>query len=152
MTKPALTPKQEQFCREYLIDLNATQAAIRAGYSAKTARAIGAENLTKPDIAARIESLMAGRLKRTDLSGGWVVDRLKEAAEKNLGAEASQAAGIKALDLLGRHFGIFGEDNKQKAAVSTEDIIRALDERDERKRQELREQNGAGVTDIRKVG
>ena len=46
----ALTDKQEMFCREYLIDLNATQAAIWTGYSAKTARASGCENLTKPDI------------------------------------------------------------------------------------------------------
>lgn len=45
-----LTPKQCKFVKEYLIDLNATQAAIRAGYSEKTARAIGSENLSKPDI------------------------------------------------------------------------------------------------------
>lgn len=46
----ALSEKQIRFCEEYLIDLNATQAAIRAGYSTNTARAIGHENLTKPDI------------------------------------------------------------------------------------------------------
>ena len=45
----ALTDKQEMFCREYLIDLNATQAAIRAGYSAKTANRTASENLSKPD-------------------------------------------------------------------------------------------------------
>jgi phage terminase small subunit len=50
-----LTPKQQRFVDEYLVDLNATQAAIRAGYSEKTARAIGSENLTKPDVAAAIE-------------------------------------------------------------------------------------------------
>lgn len=49
-----LTPKQERFVAEYLVDLNATQAAIRAGYSAKTAKSIGQENLTKPDVAAAI--------------------------------------------------------------------------------------------------
>ncbi|MEG1523967.1 MAG: terminase small subunit [Clostridia bacterium] len=52
-----LTPKQQQFVREYLIDFNATQAAIRAGYSAKTAKQIGAENLTKLDIQAEIQRL-----------------------------------------------------------------------------------------------
>ena len=46
-----LTPKQQQFVREYLIDFNATQAAIRAGYSPKTAQVIGAENLKKPRMA-----------------------------------------------------------------------------------------------------
>lgn len=54
-----LTAKQQRFCDEYLIDLNATQAAIRSGYSEKTARAIGAENLTKPYIKEYIEKRMA---------------------------------------------------------------------------------------------
>ena len=49
-----LTRKQNAFCQEYLVDLNACQAAIRAGYSKKTAKAIGHENLTKPDVANRI--------------------------------------------------------------------------------------------------
>ena len=54
-----MTAKQQRFCDEYLIDLNATQAAIRAGYSEKTARAIGNENLTKPDIIEYIDKRMA---------------------------------------------------------------------------------------------
>lgn len=54
----ALTEKQKRFCNEYLIDLNATQAAIRAGYSEKSARFIGNENLTKPYIQEYIEKLM----------------------------------------------------------------------------------------------
>lgn len=55
----ALTAKQKRFCDEYLIDLNATQAAIRAGYSKKTARVIGQENLTKPAVKEYIEKRMA---------------------------------------------------------------------------------------------
>jgi len=54
-----LTAKQKRFCDEYLIDLNATQAAIRAGYSKKTAYSIGQENLKKPEISAFIEKRMA---------------------------------------------------------------------------------------------
>lgn len=54
-----LTPKQQLFCDEYLTDLNATQAAIRAGYSKKTARSIGTENLAKPAIRAYIDQRMA---------------------------------------------------------------------------------------------
>lgn len=54
-----MTAKQQRFCDEYLIDLNATQAAIRAGYSEKTARVIGQENLTKPAIKEYIEKRMA---------------------------------------------------------------------------------------------
>lgn len=53
-----LTEKQRRFCDEYLIDLNATQAAIRAGYSPKTAAAIAAENLTKPKVTENIKKRM----------------------------------------------------------------------------------------------
>lgn len=54
-----LSAKQQRFCDEYLTDMNATQAAIRAGYSAKSARAIGQENLTKPAIREYIDKRMA---------------------------------------------------------------------------------------------
>lgn len=57
MKKRKLTPKQELFCLEYVIDFNATQAAIRAGYSKKTAKQIGQQNLTKVDIARRVKEL-----------------------------------------------------------------------------------------------
>ena len=79
-----LTPKQARFVQEYLIDLNAAQAAIRAGYSAKTARVIGHENLTKPDIAAAIEKAMAERAERTELTADWVIDELRKIAGANM--------------------------------------------------------------------
>lgn len=63
-----LTPKEERFVGEYLIDLNATQAAIRAGYSAKSARQIGTENLSKPSISAAIAIAQDERAKRTGIS------------------------------------------------------------------------------------
>lgn len=71
-----LTPKQSAFVQEYLIDLNATQAAIRAGYSEDTARSIGNENLTKPNIAAAIEEAQQERLKRTHISQDRVLKEL----------------------------------------------------------------------------
>jgi phage terminase small subunit len=74
----ALTDKQEMFCREYLIDLNATQAAIRAGYSEKTARASGSENLSKPDIQERISELKQERNERNQVSADYVLNRLVE--------------------------------------------------------------------------
>ena len=74
----ALTDKQEMFCREYLIDLNATQAAIRAGYSEKTARASGCENLTKPDIQNRIAELKAERNEQVNVDASYVLKRLIE--------------------------------------------------------------------------
>lgn len=58
-----MTEKQKRFCDEYLIDLNATQAAIRAGYSKKTAKQIGQENLTKLDVKEYIEKRMAEKEK-----------------------------------------------------------------------------------------
>ena len=79
-----LTPKQARFVQEYLIDLNAAQAAIRAGYSAKTARVIGHEILSKPDIAAAIKKAMAERAERTRLTGDMVVDELRKIGFANM--------------------------------------------------------------------
>jgi phage terminase small subunit len=62
------TPKQRRFVDEYLIDLNATQAAIRAGYSVKTAGQIGEENIRKPEIQKMLQERMAAREKRTEIS------------------------------------------------------------------------------------
>lgn len=67
-----LTGKQVRFCHEYIVDLNATQAAIRAGHSESTARAIGYENLQKPHIIAFIDVLVKERNART----GWDPDRV----------------------------------------------------------------------------
>lgn len=78
MTKPALTPKQEQFCREYLIDLNATQAAIRAGYSAKTAQQQGSRLLLNVVIAARIAELKGDRAERAAAKLEITADRVLE--------------------------------------------------------------------------
>lgn len=75
-----LTSKQEEFCQQYLVDLNATQAAIRAGYSKKTARSVGHENLTKPDVAGRIEELKALRAERTRVDADKVVRELARIA------------------------------------------------------------------------
>lgn len=80
----ALTDKQEMFCREYLIDLNATQAAIRAGYSEKTARASGCENLTKPDIQNRIAELKADRNEQVSVDAAYVLRRLIEIDEMDV--------------------------------------------------------------------
>ncbi|MEQ2018689.1 terminase small subunit [Photorhabdus bodei] len=74
----ALTGKQEMFCREYLVDLNATQAAIRAGYSDKTANRIGSENLSKLDIQKRISELKSDRNEVVKIDAEYVLKRLVE--------------------------------------------------------------------------
>lgn len=73
-----LTDKQQRFVDEYLIDLNATQAAIRAGYSEKTAKEIGSENLTKPNIAKAIQEAQNKRTEQTQIDAAYVLRRLVE--------------------------------------------------------------------------
>ena len=76
MGRKGLTPKQSRFVKEYLIDLNATQAAIRAGYSSHRANAIGYENLTKPDVAAAVQREMKARAERTEITQDMVLREL----------------------------------------------------------------------------
>jgi phage terminase small subunit len=75
-----LTPKQQLFVNEYLVDLNATQAAIRAGYSEKTAQQIGAENLLKPVIAAAIQSAMDKRSNKLEITADRVLEEIAKLA------------------------------------------------------------------------
>ncbi len=77
-----LTAKQERFVEEYLIDLNATQAAIKAGYSEKTARSVGSENLTKPDVAAAIVAAQKNRSERTEITQDYVLTSIVETLER----------------------------------------------------------------------
>ena len=144
-----LTEHQKRFCDEYLIDLNATQAAIRAGYSKKTAKVIGSENLTKPDIAARIEKRRASQIKRTEITADRVLLELARiafvdgsafatitargkvkftptdeltndqraviAGVKNgkFGTEIKTNDKVRALELLGKHLGLFDSGSLQ---------------------------------------
>ena len=159
----SLTAKQKRFVEEYMIDLNGAAAAIRAGYSAKSARQIGAENLTKPDLRARIDEAMAERSRRTGINADVVIRELARigllnagkvvnfsdatvkdtAAEDDLAAIASlkvktsetdQGTTVerevkfhdknKALELLGRHLGMFND----KLQVSGEGTVKIVDD------------------------
>lgn len=79
-----LTDKQELFAREYLKDLNATQAAIRAGYSEKTAKEAGYENLTKPHVLELVAELKAQRIEQTGIDAAYVLRRLVEIDEMDV--------------------------------------------------------------------
>lgn len=79
-----MTEKNKRFVEEYLIDLNATQAAIRAGYSPDTARSIASELLTKPDIRKAVDQAQAERSKRTGISQERVLRELARIAFSNL--------------------------------------------------------------------
>lgn len=101
-----MTAKQRRFVAEYVIDLNAAAAARRAGYPEKTARQVGAENLTKPDIRAAIAEAQVTRAERTAITADDVLRGLKREAERT-GKGSSHSARVRALALLGEHLGVF---------------------------------------------
>ena len=108
-----LTPKQELFCREYLKDLNATQAAIRAGYSEATARQIGAENLSKPDIQEQIQRLREEVADSTGINLQDIVSEIRLLAK----TATKDSDRLKAYDMLLKHLGGY---------VSASDLIDKL--------------------------
>lgn len=113
------TPKQAAFITEYLVDKNATQAAIRAGYSARTAAAIGEENLRKPDIRAAIDDALKRLAEATMTESEWVRRRLREEAME-FGPDASHSARVRALEILAKLNGDFEKDNRQKGLAAAE--------------------------------
>lgn len=152
-----LSAKQERFCEEYLIDLNATQAAIRSGYSVNSAGSIGSENLEKPEIRARIDAALAERSKRTGINADRVLRELGRIAFVNAidvinmqdatvkgDAERDDTAAIasvkvkvipgedgdgvereirladklKALELCGKHLGMFKDTQDTNVPVT----------------------------------
>ena len=129
-----LTAKQEMFCREYIIDLNATQAAIRAGYSEKTAKDIGCENLAKPNIAERIQTLFNERAEKAEISAEWVLNNLKSVAVRCMQEEPVMVKGDngmepsgeykfdssganKSLELIGKHLKLFTDKVEQETTL-----------------------------------
>ena len=153
-----MNKKQKMFCDEYLIDLNATQAAIRAGYSEKTAYSIGVENLKIPELKEYID-------KRIELTQDMVINELKAIAfcnatnfasvkdgivhinntdeldvdtkkaivgikEGKYGIEVNTAGKVQALELLGKHLGMFKEKIEiSKSSEITDEIDKYIQER-----------------------
>ena len=117
-----MTRKQQRFVEEYLVDLNATQAAIRAGYSERTAYSIGIENLKKPVIAVAVEAAMDDLAARTAVTQESVVAMLQESRDD--AREAGQhSAAIKAAELLGKITGHFTDKVHITGDVSLVDIL-----------------------------
>lgn len=163
MSDVKLSAKQLKFCNEYLIDLNACHAAIRAGYSKNTAKVIGYENLTKPYLVEKIQELQQELQKSCNITPKSVIEELAKigfsniqdfvnggnsilelkhldrkivAAVSSVETEVTEIEGNQfkpgktttitkirlhdkraALVDLGKHLGIFKEDNKQKQAI-----------------------------------
>ena len=103
---PQLTSKRVRFIEEYLIDSNATQAAVRAGYSPKTAYSQGQRLLKNVEVAAAIEFARAVLTERTGLSAEWAIRKL---AQNGLDALELHDHGPanRAFELVGQHFGAF---------------------------------------------
>ena len=99
------------FCKEYMIDLNATQACIRSGYSKKTAKEMGYENLTKPHIQAEIQRLKREREKRIELTADKVLEDIERVRKKAEGS-AQYTVSLKASELQGKHLAMFTEKHK----------------------------------------
>ena len=145
----SLNAKQEAFCREYIIDLNATQAAIRAGYSEKTAKSIGSRLLTNVDIQDFIAKLKIERSGRVQIDADWVLMAAKRVYDRCMQEEpvlekdgtpvmcttehgeiaaayTFNAAGAnKALETIGKHVAVNAFAEKQ-AEDKQEQITRVV--------------------------
>ncbi len=137
-----MTKKQKRFVDEYLIDLNATQAAVRAGYSPNTAYSIGAENLKKPEIQNAIDerleqlksektadaqevieyltSVMRGESEGEELINEFVGDGCSKPTKVK--KAPSEKDRLRAAELLGKRYGIFTEKTELKADVTSEKL------------------------------
>lgn len=111
-----LTPKQKNFIDEYLLDLNATQAAIRAGYSRKTANRIGPQLLVKTCIQEELAKAMQRRAKRTEITADRVLKELAAIALDDAAdyqdSRLKYTNKIRALELLGKHLGMFDQQRR----------------------------------------
>ena len=181
----SLSPKQQRFVAEYLVDLNATQAAIRAGYSAKTAKNIGHEHLTKPHIRSAIAVGKAKQLEEADITAKEVLQAMARLARVDVQsfyddagnpkpiqawtpAQSAQVSRVetvtretgdgttetvvklgfwskeKALDMLGKHFGVLTEQINLTVDV---DMSRRLRAGRERNAVATRDRDDADATD-----
>ena len=113
-----LTPKQERFVEEYLVDLNATAAARRAGYKDPN---IGRQLITKNNVSEAIQAEKLARSARTELTQDYVLGKLKAIADREASdapdSELKVSNQLRALELLGKHLGAFVERLDTDATV-----------------------------------
>jgi phage terminase small subunit len=131
-----LTDKQRRFCEEYVIDLNGTQAAIRAGYSEKTANEQASRLLANVNASDYVKELQARLSDKLQISSEWVLKRFKEISDRAMTAEPvmikvdgfmvesgeyqfDSAGANKATEMIGKHLGFFETHNKQKSTDLT---------------------------------
>ena len=128
-----MTPRQQKFCDEYLISGNATDAAIKAGYSPKTAKQTGSENLSKPDLRAYIDEQLAKihsakiadaeevmKYLTSVMRGEHTEQVLKlvgEGVQTVTDIDVSAKERLKAAELIGKRYGLFTEKVGLEGAV-----------------------------------
>ena len=111
-----LKGKRKLFCQEYLIDRNATQAYIRAGYAPKAAGQCGFDLLKKPEIAAELLRLYKVRADHVGITADDVLRKLISVAEHCMTEDTYDAgAAIRALEVIAKHLGMFEKDNAQQS-------------------------------------
>ena len=125
-----MNPKQQKFVQEYLKDLNATQAAIRAGYSKKTAYSIGQRLLKNVEVKAAVQTGQKKAAERAEVSVEYVITKLRQLAEDAM-ADGDRTNAIRSLELLGKHVGAFAENINLRGNLtnlSDEEIERRINE------------------------
>jgi len=117
-----LTPKQSMFVKEYLIDLNATQAAIRAGYSEDTAAEQASRLLRNVKIKESMQKGMDKRANKTEITAEWVLNGIKDVIANS----TQENSKLKGYELLGKHLKLFTE--KQEVDMNAKIIVEMSDE------------------------
>ncbi len=139
--KPSkFTPKQERFCREYVVDMNATQAASRAGYSPRTANEQGARLLANASVKSRIAELQAEVAERLNITVDDVIAMLLE-SYRDATAAKQHGPAVRAVELLGKRLGMFRDRVivSREESMPDDDLVAALAGDDPHKAEVLRE-------------
>lgn len=130
MPKKELTHKQQLFIKEYLIDFNGTQAAIRAGYSKNSAQPTASENLSKPIIQKELSKAIAKKMNKADITVEYVLDNIKGIIDNR---KAKDNDRLKGLELLGKYLKLFFDKIEHSGESKTEVIVYVPDNKRNKK-------------------
>ena len=121
-----LCPKRRLFVQEYLVDLNATQAAIRAGYAEGSASSTASRLMRDPRVSGAVDEALAERTNRIHLRQATVVAGLLAEASRD-DPRSQHSARVKSWELLGRHLGMFTERIEVGGSLSIKTLMERLD-------------------------